>query len=302
MNSANDFSERQSDDGAFDLAAYLSSRAGEVDRVLDAWMPAADTPPPVLHRAMRYAVLNGGKRLRPILCLAAAELVGGSRDAAFAPAAAVEVLHAYTLVHDDLPSMDDDDERRGQPTVHVAFGEANAILVGDALQALAFELLARTPPAPRWPAQDLVAELAGAAGSRGIVGGQVDDLTDVGVADADRIRSVHERKTAALFRTALHLGAMAANATRQQRAALGAYGSALGLAFQVTDDLLDDTAAPDSRPAAAETTCMAIYSREEAQALAASCIEDALAALRQAFPRPQGPLVPLARHVLQRVH
>jgi geranylgeranyl diphosphate synthase type II len=191
---------------------------------------------------MRHSVFAGGKRLRPILCLAAAEACGGSREAASFAACAVECLHTYSLIHDDLPSMDNDDFRRGVPTCHKVYGEGVAILAGDALQALAFELLVKTPVTVRYGAGDLVAELARTAGSLHLVGGQVADLEGEGQKlQVKALRFIHENKTAALLTTSLALGGMSADAQPEELQALRAFGMATGLAFQILDDILDVT-------------------------------------------------------------
>ncbi|MBN1556928.1 MAG: polyprenyl synthetase family protein [Lentisphaerae bacterium] len=265
----------------FDLTAYLRERAAAVDAELDRVLPPESEPPAGLHRAMRYSVLSGGKRLRAVLCLAAAEAAAPGRPAPFAAAAAVELLHAYTLVHDDLPDMDDDAERRGKPSTHVAFGPALAILAGDALQALAFETAARAPvPAP-YPANQLVLELARAAGSRGVVGGQVEDLAADALPDPGTLRFIHEHKTADLFRAALRFGAVSAGAPPEALGALTEYGLQFGLAFQITDDLLDATPG---------------YTRADAE----DCVRRAHAALRTPALAETGPLAALADFVLER--
>jgi geranylgeranyl diphosphate synthase type II len=195
--------------------------------------------PSHLAEAIRYSLLAPGKRLRPRLVLMAAEACGGAAHDALPAAVAVEMIHAYSLVHDDLPAMDDDDLRRGRPTCHKQFDEATAILVGDALQARAFEILA-TEVQPSERAARCCAELAKAAGAAALVGGQADDLAaefrHIGL---DRLQSIHRRKTGALFRASLQLGAIVADATLQQQQALAAFGESLGHAFQVIDDLLD---------------------------------------------------------------
>ncbi len=225
-----------------DLKPYLADRAAFVDATLDRLIPAADTPPATVHRAMRHSLFAGGKRLRPILCLAAAEACGGSREAAAFAACAVECLHTYSLIHDDLPSMDNDDFRRGVPTCHKVYGEGVAILAGDALQALAFELLVKTPVTVRYGAGDLVAELARTAGSLHLVGGQVADLEGEGQKlPLAALRFIHENKTAALLTTSLALGGMSADAQPEELQALRAFGMATGLAFQILDDILDVT-------------------------------------------------------------
>ncbi len=225
-----------------DLKTYLADRAAFVDAALDRLIPAADTPPATIHRAMRHSLFAGGKRLRPILCLAAAEACGGSREAAAFAACAVECLHTYSLIHDDLPSMDNDDFRRGVPTCHKVYGEGVAILAGDALQALAFELLVKTPVTVRYGAGELVAELARSAGSLHLVGGQVADLEGEGQKlPLEALRFIHENKTAALLTTSLVLGGMSADAQSEELQALRVFGMATGLAFQILDDILDVT-------------------------------------------------------------
>ncbi|WP_147651577.1 farnesyl diphosphate synthase [Vulcaniibacterium gelatinicum] len=212
-----------------------------VDAALDAALPATAAPPARLHAAMRHAVLLGGKRMRPLLVYATGTAFGADEAVLDAPAAAVELIHAYSLVHDDLPAMDDDALRRGQPTVHVAFDEATAILAGDALQTLAFELLAHAPldDARRVA---MLRELAMAAGARGMCGGQALDMDATGRGGAiglEALQRLHALKTGALLRAAVRLGAIAADADAEARRRLDAYADALGLAFQIRDDLLD---------------------------------------------------------------
>ncbi|MBL9114984.1 MAG: polyprenyl synthetase family protein [Verrucomicrobiaceae bacterium] len=218
------------------LKDYLVERCALVDAALDRFIPSAETRPATLHKAMRHSVFAGGKRLRPVLCLAAAEACGGRVDTAMAAACAVECMHTYSLIHDDLPSMDDDDFRRGVPTCHKVYGEGIAVLAGDALQALAFELAAK------YDTSALVAELARTAGSLHLVGGQVADLEGEGKkVPLEDLRYIHESKTAALLTTSLKLGAMSARANEEQLAAIHAFGMATGLAFQIIDDILDVT-------------------------------------------------------------
>jgi len=225
-----------------DLKQYLATRAAEVDAALDAFLPKAKEKPATIHAAMRYTVFAGGKRLRPILCLAAAEACGGDVESAMPPACAVEILHTYSLVHDDLPCMDDDDLRRGRPTCHKVYGEGMAVLTGDALLTEAFLILAQTSPAKRYPGAAYVAELALTGGSTRLIGGQVMDLEGEGkkLTKAQLVK-IHEAKTAALLTTSIRLGAMTANATEKQLETLSVFGHALGLAFQVIDDILDVT-------------------------------------------------------------
>ena len=218
------------------LKDYLVERCALVDAALDRFIPSAETRPATLHKAMRHSVFAGGKRLRPVLCLAAAEACGGRVDTAMAAACAVECMHTYSLIHDDLPSMDDDDFRRGVPTCHKVYGEGIAVLAGDALQALAFELAAK------YDTSALVAELARTAGSLHLVGGQVADLEGEGKKlPLEDLRYIHESKTAALLTTSLKLGAMSARANEEQLVAIHAFGMATGLAFQIIDDILDVT-------------------------------------------------------------
>jgi geranylgeranyl diphosphate synthase, type II len=201
---------------------------------------------------MRYALLGEGKRIRPLLALVSADVVGGSgaRKRALAAACALEMVHAYSLVHDDLPAMDDDDLRRGLPTVHVRFGEAIAILTGDALLTEAFGLVARAPALRRDPASGLaiVGEIASAAGARGMVAGQVIDLASEGQRDVGLalVASIHRRKTGALIRAAVRVGGIAGGASAAELALLTSYGEALGLAFQIADDILDEAGSPES--------------------------------------------------------
>ncbi|MBL9145827.1 MAG: polyprenyl synthetase family protein [Verrucomicrobiaceae bacterium] len=225
-----------------DLKTYLTDRSALVDAALNRFIPSEDTSPPTIHKAMRHSIFAGGKRLRPILCLAAAEACGGSIDTAMPAACAVECLHTYTLIHDDLPCMDDDDFRRGVPTCHKVYGEGVAVLAGDALQALAFQLLAEVPGNAQFNVGDYVRELAITSGSLHLIGGQVMDLEGEGkklpLAD---LRYVHESKTAALLTTSIKLGGMSAGASTEQIAALHAFGWNTGLAFQIIDDILDVT-------------------------------------------------------------
>ena len=226
-----------------DFSAWMAAQGARVEQALSDWVPAST--PAGLGEAMRYAVLDGGKRLRPLLVLAAAEAVQGHADAALRAACAAELIHAYSLVHDDMPCMDNDVLRRGKPTVHVQFGEATALLAGDALQALAFELLTpegdAVPPAMQ---ADLCRLLARAAGAHGMAGGQAIDLASVGKPLAEpELRAMHRLKTGALLQGSVRMGAAcASDVPTAARKALDNYGAAIGLAFQVVDDILDVTA------------------------------------------------------------
>jgi geranylgeranyl pyrophosphate synthase len=226
--------------------AFLEEARPRIDAALDALLPGPDEPPQRLHRAMRHPVFAGGKRLRPALLLAAVRCLDGDEEDALVPAAALELVHTYSLVHDDLPAMDDDDLRRGRPTTHVEFDEATAILAGDALLTLAFEALAARGAAPPAVRAALCAELAGAIGSRGMIGGQILDLEAQGSAvDPAALERIHRWKTGALIRASVTCGGVLAGASGAEAAALGRFGAAIGLAFQIVDDLLDAQAGTD---------------------------------------------------------
>ena len=225
------------------LADYLRRRQHWVDAALQRWVPGENEFPPPVHRAMRYSLFAGGKRLRPILVLAAAEAVGGLSREALPLACSFELIHTYSLIHDDLPSMDNDDMRRGKPTSHKVFGEALAILAGDALLTEAFHLATRPEVMKRVPARrrlQAMWHLARAAGSLGMVGGQtMDILTQGQTVDAGTLEYIHSHKTGALISACVAVGAIVGGATVRQLRRLQGYGEKLGLAFQITDDLLD---------------------------------------------------------------
>jgi geranylgeranyl diphosphate synthase type II len=225
---------------------YFAEQRARVDAALDRALGPSESTPPRLLEAMRYAVLSGGKRVRPILALAACEAVPAASELAMPFGCAIEMIHAYSLVHDDLPAMDDDELRRGRPTVHVQFGEALAILAGDALLTEAFRMAAegaREVGVDPVRALAMIATIATAAGAGGMVGGQVADLEAEGrAADRALVEGIHRRKTAALLAAAVDVGALAGGAIGERRAALADYGRALGLAFQIADDVLDATA------------------------------------------------------------
>jgi len=293
------------------LGAYLDRRRAEVDTILETILPRPEGPAARLVETMRYAVFSGGKRLRPVLAVAACEAFGGRVEDVLAPAAALELIHTYSLIHDDLPAMDDDDLRRGRPTAHKAFGEAEAILAGDALLTLAFEVLATLPsggvPAAR--RAEAVALIARRAGHSGMVGGQLADL------EAERkppveapLQWIHQHKTGALIAASVELGALHAGATAEDRAAMARYGDAVGLAFQITDDVLDRTASAEAlgkTPGKDEKSGKATYpallgldaSRREAERL----VELALAAIPRTVGEP-AVLDALARYAIDRPH
>jgi geranylgeranyl diphosphate synthase type II len=222
---------------AFDgLAAAMKEHRAAIDARLERILPPADAAPAAIHQAMRHAVFAGGKRLRPILALMTCEMCGGDAALAMPAACALEMIHTYSLVHDDLPAMDNDDFRRGNPTCHKVFGEAIAILAGDALLTHAFEVLAKEPA----NSAAVIAEIATAAGTQGMIGGQVMDINSEDLPpDADLVRSIHECKTAALIRQAVRTGAIIAGANAQDLASASDYGEKIGLAYQVVDDMLD---------------------------------------------------------------
>lgn len=294
----------------FDLPAYLADGARWIETALDRLVPPATARPADLHAAMRHSLFAGGKRLRPLLCAACAEACAAPRgacaaprDAALFPAAAIECLHTYTLIHDDLPCMDDDDLRRGVPTCHKVYGEAIALLAGDALQALAFELAAQTPVA----ALDVVRELAAAAGSVGVVGGQVEDmLGEHRPPDESRLRYVQQHKTGDLIVCACRMGVRAAGGSPAALDAATRYGRAAGEAFQIADDLLNATSTPEqlgkavgTDAAREKTTALSVYGMSGAKKRLDELIAEALAALA-GFPGDAAPLAALARHVAAR--
>ena len=229
-----------------DITALINETAAKVEARLNELLPAEDVAPVTLHKAMRYSIFAGGKRIRPLLCLEAAKACGGSEEVALNAACALETLHTYTLIHDDLPCMDDDDLRRGRPTNHKVFGEGVAVLAGDALLTEAFAMLARVPANERYDVKDYIAEFAFRTGSLNLVGGQVLDLEGEGrQLSVDELRAIHHGKTSALIIASLRLGGMAAGCTAEQLDALTAYGRDLGLAFQIIDDILDVTSSPE---------------------------------------------------------
>ena len=225
------------------LVRYLEERRLQVDEALGRYLPEAGDHPKEIHEAVRYSVFAGGKRLRPILVLAAAEAAGGQVEHALPAAAAIELIHTYSLIHDDLPAMDDDDFRRGRPTCHKVYGEALAILAGDALLTQAFILLSGEPPAPGIAAPArlrVINEIAQAAGSRGMVGGQVVDiLQEDREVDLATLLYLHTHKTGSLIRACLRVGGIISSAGSEQMEALTRYGDRIGLAFQIVDDILD---------------------------------------------------------------
>ena len=292
---------------AFDLARYLDARTATVNRALDRFLPKAAAKPATIHRAMRYSLFAGGKRMRPALVLAAAEACDGNVPNALPAACAVECIHTYSLIHDDLPSMDNDDFRRGKPTSHKVFGEGIAILAGDALLTQAFEILVQAKPTARYPHHTLVLELARASGSLQLIAGQVADLEGEDKATSLRqLRYIHERKTSALLCCSARLGGMTANCTPTQLRALTSFGYHIGLAFQVIDDILDVTQTSEKLGktagkdvAAQKATYPSIVGLEKSRKIAAQLTAKAFAAL-QPFKRKAAALQALAHHLLHR--
>ena len=292
------------------LDTYLAARRLMIDSALEGALAAADGIPDRLLAAMRHAVLAGGKRIRPILALAACEAVPATPERALPFACAVELIHCYSLVHDDLPAMDDDELRRGRPTVHVVYGEALAILAGDALLTEAFRIAAagaRSAQVPADRALAIVAAVAAAAGAAGMVGGQAADLAAEGVAaDLALVESIHRRKTAALIAASVDAGAVAGGAEGERLVALRAYGDALGLAFQIADDVLDATASTavtgkreGGDAAHGKATYPAVLGLDRARAAARDLLDRCLGAVAALGPDAE-PLGAIARFVVER--
>jgi len=272
----------------FNLQQFLATRTQAVNTALDQFLPSEKTRPATIHKAMRYSLFAGGKRMRPALCLADVEACGGSDAAALPLACAVECIHTYSLIHDDLPAMDNDDFRRGKPTNHKVFGDGIAVLAGDALLTQAFEIAAQAKGWPRYPHQKIILEIAKASGSLQLVAGQVADLESEGrKISANELRYIHERKTSALLCCSVRLGGMSANCTSAQLKALTDFGYHVGLAFQVIDDILDvtqtseqlgKTAGKDNK--AQKATYPAIVGLEKSRKIAEQLTAKAFAALK----------------------
>ena len=292
-----------------EVSTYLQVRKGRIDAALSKHLPQAEDRPRVLHETIRHSVLAGGKRVRPILCLAAAEALGSDPDLVLVPALAVELLHTYTLVHDDLPCMDNDELRRGRSTAHVKFGEANAILAGDALLTLAFEWIGKVPaPAPYLPTQ-LVLELAEGAGHRGVIAGQIEDLAGEGQdLSPEDLEFIHFHKTAALIRTAIRIGAISVGAKTEHLQALTFYGVDIGLAFQITDDILDVVGDAEElgKPVGSDksldkATWVALHGLDASRAMAENLTKSAIAHLSP-LPGDTQPLEAIAHYVNERTN
>ena len=304
-----------------DAAAYIQARRADVDAALAAILTGPPDVPAAVADAMRYSLTAGGKRLRPILCLAAADAVGGDRAQAMPAACAIELIHTYSLIHDDLPSMDDDTMRRGRPTLHVVAGEGMAILAGDGLLTEAFHLLARAPEAADLATiarkLEVVRVVSAAAGPRGMVGGQAIDLACVRPdphgrlappLDPDSLRAMHAKKTGALIRASAAAGAIMGGGTGAQIAAIEAAAGELGLAFQIVDDILDvqgasaslgKTAGKDA--AAGKPTYPALYGLDRSKEMAEACLRRAESTL-QAAGLADSPLPGIGRWIVERSH
>ena len=291
-----------------DFERWARQGMQDLESALQSWVPAQ--APARLGEAMRYGVLDGGKRLRGLLVLAASQAVQGQAVAALRAAAAVELIHAYSLIHDDMPCMDNDVLRRGKPTVHVAYGEALAMLAGDAMQALAFEILTDDPGVPPVLQARLCALLARASGHCGMAGGQAIDLASVGQPLAEpQLREMHRLKTGALLRASVEMGAACGDASAAARAALSDYGAAIGLAFQVVDDILDVTQASEvlgktagKDQEADKPTYVSLLGLDGARAEAARLRAEAMSALARSGLTQTAALAMLADKVVDRRH
>ena len=295
------------------LKQYLVDRAQQIEEALLSYMPKLPPEVEQLGAAMRYSLFAGGKRLRPILALASAEAVGADPRAAMPAACAIEFIHTYSLIHDDLPAMDDDDWRRGQPTSHKVFGEAQAILAGDALLTHAFSILATPNNFPSVPAETIlqvVLEIADAAGPKGMVGGQSADIKEEGTIQAQdapsMLKYIHAHKTGALLTAAVRVGAIIGAANSEQLASLTTYGQKLVLAFQICDDILDATGDPEllGKPVKTDAqhqklTYVAVYGLQEAKHAAQRLATEASEALAN-FDEAAEPLTALACYAIQR--
>jgi geranylgeranyl diphosphate synthase type II len=292
-----------------DFKAYLSERRQLIDEALESLLPAAEGPAAKLNESMRYAVMAGGKRLRPIIAISCCEAAGGKSGIVIEPAAALELIHTYSLIHDDLPAMDDDDLRRGRPTTHRVYGEAEAILAGDALLTLAFEILGSRPQGERLEGRrsECVAVAARRSGASGMVGGQMADLEAEGRdVDIDALRWIHLHKTGALIAASAEIGAIHAGADGPLRSAFSRFGESIGLAFQVADDILDCTSTaeqlgktPGKDAKAGKATYPALFGLRASRKRAVELVEEAASHLK-----PLGllsePLEALANYAIAR--
>ena len=295
-----------------DIKAYLARKKDIIDKTLEKLVPPAKTFPPVIHEAMRYSLFAGGKRVRPVLAIAAAEAVGAATADLLPVAGALEIIHTYSLIHDDLPAMDDDDLRRGRPTCHKAYGEAIAILAGDGLLTMAFEVLSDPRRLKSIQARTMVSmirEIAVASGVFGMVGGQVVDIqSENKEIDFPTLEYIHTHKTGALIRASVRVGALYAKAGKRQFAALTRYGEMAGLAFQIVDDILDVTGKQEelgkdigSDLEKGKKTFPSFLGLEESRRRAEEVVGEALDALK-GFGRKADPLRELAKYIINRVN
>jgi geranylgeranyl diphosphate synthase type II len=295
-----------------DIRAYLARKKDIIDKTLEKLVPPAKAFPPVIHDAMRYSLFAGGKRVRPVLAIAAAEAVGAAIVELLPVASALELIHTYSLIHDDLPAMDDDDLRRGRPTCHKAYGEAIAILAGDGLLTMAFEVLSDPRRLKSIQARTLVSmtrEIAVASGVFGMVGGQVVDIqSENKEIDFPTLEYIHTHKTGALIRASVRVGALYAKAGKRQFAALTRYGEMAGLAFQIVDDILDVTGKQEelgkdigSDLEKGKKTFPSFLGLEESRRRAEEVVGEALEALK-GFDRKADPLRELAKYIINRVN
>ncbi len=295
-----------------DIKAYLAKKKLLVDRTLESLIPPARTFPPAVFEAMRYSLFAGGKRVRPVLAIAAAEALGAKTAGLLPIASSLELIHTYSLIHDDLPAMDNDDFRRGRPTCHKVYGEAIAILAGDGLLTMAFEALSDPRRLKSLPASRLLAvirEIAAASGVHGMVGGQVVDIQSEGKdVDFPTLEYIHTHKTGALIRASVRVAALYAKATEKRQKALTRYGEMVGLAFQIADDILDITGKQEelgkdigSDLKKGKTTFPGFYGLEESRRRAREVADRAVAALKD-FDRKADPLRELARYIINRVN
>jgi geranylgeranyl diphosphate synthase type II len=292
------------------LSQYIQHCNELVNEALDRLLPDETVAPTTIHKAMRYSIFAGGKRLRPVLCMAAANACGGCEEDAIVPACALEAMHTYSLIHDDLPGMDNDDLRRGKPTNHKVFGEGIAILAGDALLTEAFAIIARVSPSPLYSVEDYVRELAKTGGSTRLIGGQVLDLEgEHKKLTQQQLQDIHEGKTGALLTTSLRFGGMAANASPEELQALTEFGCHLGLAFQVVDDILDVTASTEDLGKTAgkdlqseKSTYPSLLGLEGARREADRLTHAAISALNAFSPERRVRLEQLADYLLKRTH
>jgi len=293
------------------LQTFIDPLRERVNQLLETWTLAADSVAPRITEAMQYSLLNGGKRIRPVLCYAAAKAVGEISEATHIGAAAVECIHAYSLVHDDLPAMDDDDLRRGKATCHIAFNEGTAILAGDGLQTLAFEKLAAIDSGDPALVLAMIRELALASGDKGMVAGQMLDIDAEGQPDTlsfERLKKIHRHKTGALIRAAVLMGAWSAAASADQRKRLSDYSEAIGLAFQIQDDIIDvtsDTETLGKRQGAdaalGKPTYVTLLGIEQAKQSAKQLHANAIQSLED-FDESADPLRWIADYIVTRNH